>query len=182
VRVERTVCFLDLCGFTAYTEAHSDDAAVAVLARLRAVLRAVSEARGVRITKWLGDGAMLSGIDPLAVVACADEVRDRIAHTSPLAIRGGIVRGHVIMFEGDDYVGAAVNAAARLCRAAGANQLLAAARVFENIEGHCSPLHAVRERKLDGIADPVAVIEIRAGVADGLVSATPPKSDVGALP
>ena len=54
MRVERTFAFLDLCGFTAYTEAEGDDAAVAVLARLRAALRAVSEERGVRITKWLG--------------------------------------------------------------------------------------------------------------------------------
>jgi class 3 adenylate cyclase len=181
VRVERTFCFLDLCGFTAYTEVHGDDAAVAVLARLRAVLRAVGEKRGVRITKWLGDGAMLSGVEPLAVVACAYEVRERIAQSSPLAVRGGIVRGRVIMFEGDDYVGAAVNAAARLCRAATANQLLAAATVLDDRDDETALFHAVRDQKLDGITEPMAVIEIRAGLARELTARESSEADHGAL-
>jgi class 3 adenylate cyclase len=156
MRVDRTFAFVDLSGFTAYTESNGDDAAVAVLARLRAVLRATTERRGVRITKWLGDGAMLSGIEADSVIACAAEVRDEMSD-SPLPLRGGIARGPVIMFEGDDYVGAVVNIAARLCRAARPNQLLAAATV--------DPCDAVATRELedmalDGVDMPIAVVEI----------------------
>lgn len=82
-------------------------------------------------------------------------------------MRAGIVRGRVIMFEGDDYVGGAVNAAARLCRAARANQLLVAADVLRDVAGEIPAVHAVHEQKLDGIPTPMPVIEIRpaAGVA-----------------
>lgn len=135
-----------------------------MLARLRAVLRATSEQRGVRITKWLGDGVMLSGIDPHAVAACAVDVRDRIATSSPLALRGGLAHGEVIMFEGDDYVGAAVNTAARLCRVAQPNRLLAAASI---LRGELAALPSTRRHvALDGIADPVPVVELWSGFPD----------------
>jgi adenylate cyclase len=163
LRVERTFAFLDLCGYTRYTELKGDDAAVAVLAQLRAVLRAVSEQRGVRITKWLGDGAMLSGIDAEPVIACAVEVRDRVAAGSPLPLRGGIARGPVIMFEGDDYVGAAANLAARLCRAASANRLLAAADVLDGVAARGIVARHLRDIVIDGIDGAVPVVELLSG-------------------
>ena len=128
MRVSRTFAFLDLCGFTAFTDLHGDQEAVAVLAHLRAVLRAQAEQGGVRVTKWLGDGAMLSGIEPGGVVDCASRVRDVLQADGQLALRGGICTGEVIMFEGDDYIGAAVNVAARLCSHARPGQLLLTAR------------------------------------------------------
>lgn len=124
MRVSRCVAFLDLCGFTSYTEEHGDAAAVAVLAALRATIRSEAEAHGVRVTKWLGDGVMLSGVEPFAVEACCREVIERVRQTGPLALRGGLTQGRVIMFEGDDYIGAAVNRAARLCAAAAPGELL----------------------------------------------------------
>lgn len=164
MRVDRTFAFLDVCGFTAYTEAAGDDAAVAVLATVRGVVRAASEQRGVRITKWLGDGVMLSGIDAAAVAACAIDVLDRLATSSPLALRGGLARGKVIMFEGDDYVGAAVNTAARLCRAAPPNRVLAAATALGDAEVAGAVASAPRHVALDGIGDPVLVLELGAAV------------------
>jgi class 3 adenylate cyclase len=125
MRVERCIAFLDLCGFTTYTEEHGDEAAVAVLAHLRATLRYEAEQHGVRVTKWLGDGVMLSGMDPEAVVACCRTVIRQTAKRGPLALRGGVTSGPVLMFEGDDYIGAAVNRAARLCARAKAGQLVA---------------------------------------------------------
>ena len=124
MRVNRTFCFLDLCGFTAFTDEHGDQEAVAVLGHLRAVLRAEAEDAGVRVTKWLGDGAMLSGVDAAGVIGCAVSVRDVLVTDGRLPLRGGICEGMVIMFEGDDYIGAAVNVAARLCSEAVAGQLL----------------------------------------------------------
>jgi adenylate cyclase len=137
MRVNRTFCFLDLCGFTPFTDEHGDQEAVAVLGHLRAVLRAEAENAGVRVTKWLGDGAMLSGVDATAVIGCAVGVRDVLLTDGRLALRGGICEGKVIMFEGDDYIGAAVNVAARLCSKAAPGQLLvngaAAASVPEHL-------------------------------------------------
>jgi class 3 adenylate cyclase len=158
MRVVRCFAFLDLCGFTAYTDEHGDDAAVAVLARLRAVLRAEAERRGVRVTKWLGDGAMLSGIDADAVLACAAAVRDDVGREGPLAIRGGIAEGPVIMFEGDDYIGASVNLAARLCAAAKPGQILVAKGCSVS-DGAISP-RPLPPVELPGVPEPVEVWEL----------------------
>jgi adenylate cyclase len=133
VRVERTFAFLDLCGFTAYIDASGDDAAIAVLADLRATLGAAAECRGVRIAKWLGDGAMIAGVEAGPTLECAEAVRDTVTSSGPLALRGGITRGQAVVFDGDDYVGAAVNMAARLCDEARPGELLVAAPVFERL-------------------------------------------------
>ena len=106
MRVVRCFAFLDLCGFTAYTEEQGDARAVEVLAQLRAVLRAEAEDKGVRVTKWLGDGAMLSGVEAASVLECVTTVRERVGVEGRLALRGGVCHGPVIMFEGDDYIGA----------------------------------------------------------------------------
>jgi class 3 adenylate cyclase len=140
MRVVRTFAFLDLCGFTTHTEEHGDAAAVAVLARLRALLRAEAEGHGVRVTKWLGDGAMLSGIDRNAVLDCTSRVRDQIRAEGTLALRAGIAGGPVIMFEGDDYIGASVNLAARLCGAAAPGQILVASTGSSPAHPHLSML------------------------------------------
>jgi adenylate cyclase len=124
VRVVRCFAFLDLCGFTSYTEEHGDTKAVAVLSQLRAILRAEAENHGVRVTKWLGDGAMLSGVEARDVMACAVAVGERMAAEGELPLRGGVSEGPVIMFEGDDYIGDAVNRAARLCEVARPGQIL----------------------------------------------------------
>ncbi|MDX6729619.1 MAG: adenylate cyclase [Baekduia sp.] len=136
MRITRTFAFLDLCGFTGFTDEHGDQEAVTVLSQLRAVLRAEAEDRGVRVTKWLGDGAMLSGVEVDAVIGCAAAVRDVLQRDGRLALRGGICQGNVIMFEGDDYIGAAVNVAARLCARAAPGQLLLTDQTAAGAPGH----------------------------------------------
>ena len=69
MRVERCFAFLDLCGFTAFTERYGDEQTVVVLASFRTRVREVAARRGVRVTKWLGDGAMLSSGDTTSVVS-----------------------------------------------------------------------------------------------------------------
>jgi class 3 adenylate cyclase len=79
----------------------------------------------VRVTKWLGDGAMLSSQDAEAAVAMVLEVASgNDPEAVPLAVRGGLAQGPVIMFEGDDYIGRAINVAARLCDLAQPGQVL----------------------------------------------------------
>jgi class 3 adenylate cyclase len=165
VRVERTFAFLDLCGFTAYSEARGDDAAIAVLAQLRSTLRASAERSGVRVTKWLGDGAMVCGVDSGATVECAEAVRDHLAVHGQLALRGGIAAGEVVIFEGDDHVGTAVNVSARLCDQARPGELLIAAPLLERLDrrAHAEPT-AVR---LDGVSALVSVHRLPGRAAQG---------------
>jgi len=78
------------------------------------------------VVKWLGDGAMLSSTMPDALVALAIEIDVRMSiEAPPLPVRIGLAHGPVIMFEGDDYIGRAVNLAARLCDRAQPHDVLA---------------------------------------------------------
>ena len=78
MRVERCFAFVDLSGFTAFTEHQGDERTVVVLASFRTHIREIAARRGVRVTKWLGDGAMLaSSQDTPAVVAMVIELCPR---------------------------------------------------------------------------------------------------------
>ncbi|CAN5787493.1 hypothetical protein BH10ACT1_BH10ACT1_16500 [soil metagenome] len=153
MRVDRAFAFIDLCGFTAFTERHGDERAVLVLAELRTALREVAARRGVRVVKWLGDGAMLSSTMPDALAALVVEVDHRMSTTIPsLAVRAGMDNGPVIMFEGDDYIGRPVNIAARLCDVAKPHEILATELVAFTVPTWllASALPPVEVRGIDG--------------------------------
>jgi adenylate cyclase len=129
MRVERCFAFLDLSGFTAFTERFGDERTVVVLASFRTRVREIAARRGVRVTTWLGDGAMLSSSDTEAVVAMVIELAARVPAGEPLEIRAGLAQGAVIMFEGDDYIGRAANVASRLSDVAMPGQVLSTREV-----------------------------------------------------
>ncbi len=160
MRVRRTFGFLDLSGFTALTEADGDERAVAVLAVFRAALRDVCSRRGVRIAKWLGDGAMLVSVETMPLVAATLEMKAAIdAAPEDITIKCGVTTGGVILLEGDDYVGHAVNVAARLCDLAVGHEVLALASVVPEL-----PPWASVERNeaitVRGLEHPVEVVRL----------------------
>lgn len=121
--LERWFAFVDVCGFTAFTERHGTPAALEVLTRFRSAVRAVTGRRGVRVLKWLGDGAMLVGVEPGIVIAAVCELALRFDEDD-FDIHAGIAGGHVLLFEGDDYIGPAANHASRICEAAEPGEIL----------------------------------------------------------
>ena len=151
MRVERCFSFVDLCGFTAFTEHQGDERTVVILAAFRTRVREIAARRGVRVTKWLGDGAMLSSPDSQAVVAMVIELGSTAPEVVPLQLRSGIAQGAVIMFEGDDYIGRAANVAARLCDAAGPGQILATREVVSLVPRwvEAGPSHAYQAQGFD---------------------------------
>lgn len=122
--VERAFVFVDLCGFTSFMAEHGEHAAIDALTAFHQLTRGVATRRGVRVAKWLGDGAMLVGVDIGPAIAAAAELVARFDRQS-LVLRGGVAHGHALLFEGDDYIGRPVNLAARLCAAARPGELLA---------------------------------------------------------
>jgi adenylate cyclase len=125
LRIERTFIFVDLSGFTAYTRAHGADRAAAVLTYFRHETRSVAAQRGVRVAKWLGDGAMLVGVEAGPSVALGAHLIAQLGSVGS-SVRVGIATGTALLFEGDDYIGEPVNLAARLCSAAHPGEVLAA--------------------------------------------------------
>lgn len=169
VRVDRCFAFVDLCGFTAFTERHGDERTVLVLAELRSTMREVAARRGVRVVKWLGDGAMLSSTMVDAVAGLVLEVRHRLSQSpSALQLRVGMDAGPVIMFEGDDYIGRSVNRASRLCDVAAEGQILATTAVARQLPGWIAA-RPVPAADLPGYDAPVEVVAL--DVADAAGSA-----------
>jgi adenylate cyclase len=160
MRVPRTFVFVDLGGFTIYTAEHGDDAAGHILSSFRAIARDVTSERGVRIAKWLGDGCMIVAVDQYDGIAAALDLESRCKEPcAPLSLRVGIASGYALLFEGDDYIGSAVNLAARLCDTAGAFEVLMPASQLEPLpEGtHAEPYGTLNLR---GFPEPVDVIEL----------------------
>ena len=130
-RVERTFAFLDLCGFTAYTDEKGDAAAYDVISKFRTAVRQVAAERGVRLAKWLGDGVMLVCTEPTPAIAWGGHMIDHFEGEAEINLRIGLATGHALLFEGDDYIGEPVNLAAKLCAVARPGQILASCEVAD---------------------------------------------------
>jgi len=160
MRVPRTFVFVDLSGFTNYTAAFGDDAAGRLLSAFRTIVREIASERGVRIAKWLGDGCMIVAVDQAAAIAFTLDLHDRSGEVcSPLTLRAGIATGYALLFEGDDYIGSAVNMASRLCDTAGNHQVLMPTMGIEQLPPGvmASPFGAV---ELAGFPGDVEVVDL----------------------
>jgi class 3 adenylate cyclase len=165
MRVERTFAFVDLCGFTHFTSTHGDERAVDVLTRFRAAVRAIGSSHGVRVAKWLGDGAMFVSTTEDALVESILDLAGRVDEEGVrLPLRGGLAGGAVILFEGDDYIGGPVNLAARLCDAARPRELLAVASLAGVVPAWAQTVD-VGARDISGFPMAVDVVRIEPAVA-----------------
>jgi adenylate cyclase len=170
--VERAFAFLDLCGFTAFIATHGEHAAIDTLSRFRSLTRDLTVRRGVRVAKWLGDGVMLVGVDIGPTIATAAELIARY-DGRPLALRGGVAHGHVLIVDGDDYIGRPANLAARLCQVARPSELLAVGYRASMLPPWIR-VHGTRSVTLRGIGR-LARVQQLAVVADiALPALTPP--------
>jgi adenylate cyclase len=163
--VERSFAFVDIAGFTAYCDRNGEHDAVELLARFRDTTRTVTARRGVRIAKWLGDGVMLVGLDLAGLAATVVEVAMRCAVLG-LDTHAGLATGEALLFEGDDYVGRAVNVAARLSDAATSGEILLAGGRTDLppwidqastppvvLPGVDEPVHVVRLAPVEAVVD-----------------------------
>jgi class 3 adenylate cyclase len=160
MRVQRTFAFVDLSGFTNYTAGHGDDAAGRILGEFRVITRRLASDRGVRVAKWLGDGCMVVSIDRDSIVAFAlDLVRESASACDPLTARIGMATGLALLFEGDDYIGSAVNLAARLSDVSGPSEVLMPVEQAVDLpDGVVATPHGVVE--LRGFPEPVTVVNL----------------------
>jgi adenylate cyclase len=157
--VERTFAFVDLSGFTALTEAHGDEEAVATLARFRSITQAALGPTDV-LVKTIGDAVMLAFSEPeLAVTALRRLFDDALADPSMLLLRAGAHHGSAIV-DGDDYFGGAVNLAARVAAHASGGQLLVTNDVAMAATEIGEVITFAGAASLRNIAEPVHLYEI----------------------
>ena len=159
MRVRRAFAFVDLSGFTQFTDLHGDEEGVAVLTQFRTALRSTASDFGVRIAKWLGDGAMLVSVDTVTLVEATVSLADHFADHGLLPLRAGLAAGDVIVFEGDDYTGSAINLASRLCDLAQPLEVLATVDVGEQLPAGIAAINA-GTHTIPGLAVPVPVVRL----------------------
>ena len=121
---EHTFLFTDLVGFSTLTEIEGDHRGAEVAVSFFAAVRALLPRHGAEEVKTLGDGLMLRCDDPADAIALGLRIVDDLgeAHGFP-AVRVGMHTGPAVHRDGDWY-GMTVNVAARLCAAAGGDEVL----------------------------------------------------------
>ncbi|HEU5149168.1 MAG TPA: adenylate/guanylate cyclase domain-containing protein [Iamia sp.] len=127
---EVTVVFTDLEGFTSFTAAEGDDAAVHLVGDHNRRFGPIVRSRGGRVVKRLGDGLMLTFPAPEAAVLAAVELAGE--EHGPLRVRVGLHHGEAVVAH-DDVVGHVVNVAARLTEQAAGGTTLASVAVRDAV-------------------------------------------------
>src|SRR4051812_663963 len=154
------IAFVDLSGYTALTEEIGDHAAADRAATMGTMLQELAHARGGRVVKLLGDGAMLHFPDPAEAVRTGLEVVGHLDDAGMPPAHVGVAAGPVVFREGDFY-GRVVNLAARVMGHAAANEVLATAevkaRAAQDLE--FEPLGPV---EMKGIAEPIELFRATA--------------------
>jgi adenylate cyclase len=180
-RREITVVFLDLRGFTSFTETADPEEVMGVLRDYHAEMGRIIMAHQGTIEHFAGDGIMIFFNDPVVVdnpaeraVRMAMEMHQSFATLSSswkkrgydLNMGIGIAQGYatlgIIGFEGrSDYgaIGVVTNLAARLCGEAKAGQTLVGRRVLGGIEALVEA-ESLGEVTLKGFMRPVSVFNI----------------------
>src|SRR5438093_4130229 len=127
-----TIFFSDIRGFTEHTEEFGDDEASRIVREQGTIVRGRIKAFGGAVVKTQGDGFMVAFPTARGAILCAIVIQRAVAaanrnQTGPrIAIGIGINTGEPIRQEDGDYIGGTVNLAARICAAAGPDQILVA--------------------------------------------------------
>ncbi|HEY7281119.1 MAG TPA: adenylate/guanylate cyclase domain-containing protein [Actinomycetota bacterium] len=158
----QAVSFVDLSGYTAFTEERGDLAAVEVASRLAVVVDRAARAHRGRPIKWLGDGVMIHFRDP------GDAVRGTLATVEAASASGlppahaGVAAGPVVFRDGDVY-GRTVNLAARISGRAGPGQVVVNGVCVETCRDAGIRFEPLGQASLKGIAGPVELHRAVAG-------------------
>ncbi len=181
-RREITVVFLDLRGFTAFTETADPEDVMGVLGEYHAAVGRLVLLHEGTLERFSGDGIMVFFNDPLPVadpaaraarmaLAIQAEVRELARGwarrgydlTMGIGIAQGFATIGAIGFPGRiDYgaIGTVTNLAARLCGEARGDEILISQRVRSLVDGHGIAVEAAGELALKGFHRPVPAYRV----------------------
>jgi class 3 adenylate cyclase len=179
-RVERTLLFTDVRGFTAYTERHGAEAILSVLNKLLERQAEIIASHGGDVDKFVGDAvvSVFSGADaPARACAAAADIKADIAARASdyddLSVGAGIATGSVVQgmvgsSRRADFtvLGDAVNVASRLCSLAKPGQILVCDCTRDRLEAGAFSLSGPYRAKLKGKAEAQIVYILGGGAPD----------------
>src|SRR2546428_3168445 len=162
----RTFRFADLRDYTAFVERQGDGAAAALVASYRKLIRKrVQESSGAEI-KVEGDAMFVVFPSARQAIACGAAilnyaaVRTQAEPDLPMRVGIGLHAGEPVAQEGD-FIGSAVNVAARIGAAAGAGQLLISEVVRALVRtGAPFPMRDRGPVTLKGLSEPIHLYEV----------------------
>lgn len=163
-RQERAMLFMDIRGFTAWSETQSPEAVVSMLnAYYAASERTLLPLVPIKI-KFTADEVMAVFADKTQAFAAArqlQKVATQVLDAYQLAVGLGLHAGPVVegllgcaSVKAYEVIGDAVNTASRLCSAAGANELLVSPAALSGLSLASFPLRYIEAK---GKRDPLAV-------------------------
>jgi class 3 adenylate cyclase len=154
------VCFLDISGYTAMSEALAPEALSSLLDAFERAVDTAIVGIDVRVVKFIGDAVLLvSPSADLVVRVATGLVVDRSwAHPLDPRLRAGVAYGEVLTQEGDVF-GPPVNVAARLLGVAAPGRVVATGPACDRLVGDW-PLRRLPDQSLRGVDGPVPVNEI----------------------
>ncbi|MBK5110077.1 MAG: guanylate cyclase [Thermoleophilia bacterium] len=157
-QVRITICFIDLTGFTRFTEEEGDAEAFSVIERFTETVEATLPPEA-NIVKSIGDEVMVVSPDPGTLVEWAvgflalfpDRPKPRV----------GIHYGSAVFRDGD-YFGGQINLAHRVVNRALGGEVLVTDRVADSIEDHEDlTLDGIGAVELKGFPEPTPLFLVR---------------------
>jgi len=158
-QVRTTLCFIDLTGFTRFTEQEGDATAFSVIEQFTSTVEATLPPEA-GIVKTIGDEVMVVSSDPASLAEWA--VGFLALFTDRPKPRAGIHYGAVVFRDGD-YFGSQVNLAHRVVNRALGGEVLITDAVAAAIENHPDlETDPIGEVDLKGFPVPTPLFLIRA--------------------
>jgi adenylate cyclase len=153
-----TLCFIDLTGFTRYTEEEGDMEALDVIENFVETVESTLP-REATIVKTIGDEVMVVSPDAASLTEWAVEFLARFPERPQPRV--GIHCGEAVYRDGD-YFGGQVNLAHRIVNRALAGEVLVTDRVAEAIVGRAGlGLEPIGQVKLKGFPAPTDLFVVR---------------------
>lgn len=161
----RVILFTDITGSTSLTQRLGDREAMEIVRTHDRIVRDALAEHGGREIKHTGDGIMASFISPSQAVLCAIEIQKRVAEHSRempnlgFGIRVGMSAGEPVV-ENEDFFGAAVQLARRVCDKAEAGRIYASNVVRELCIGKGFSFADLGDHELKGFDGPIRLYEV----------------------
>ena len=158
-RLNVTICFVDIAGFTRYTEQAGVEKAFEQADQLRQHIEKTLP-DSARLIKLTGDGAMIVGSEPSELVRWAVELADE--EDKIFNLRIGMDYGEALYRDGD-YFGGAINMAARVLNRADANEALATVQLKDQIKNRAAAglrFVSIGNVRLKGFDDTVELFRV----------------------
>ena len=162
-RISMAFCFVDLTGFTRFTEEEGDEEALDLVERFVETVEATLPAEAV-IVKTIGDEVMIVSPDPITLTEWAIGFLTLFAERP--RPRVGVHWGRAV-YRDADYFGGDVNLAHRVVNRALGGEVLVTAAVADAIGGSgYLEFDPIGEVELPGFPAPVELFVARARVGD----------------